>query len=249
MQTLIETVHDGLEVHVPFQMAVGDLPALLPRGPRERANEDGVSALSDADLLAIILGTGLTGCSVVQLSNGLIARFGGLDGLSKLNPSAIAQHPGLGPVKALRLSAALEAGRRSLMQSLRPRPPVVTSATIADWFSSRIGWREQEELWVVSLDPRSGMRSTRRVAQGGQQAIAVTAREVLSAVLQDGGAAMILVHNHPSGDPTPSADDVEMTHRVARAGNAIGLPLIDHVVVSSSGRYASMLDMGILPIE
>ncbi len=249
MQTLMESVHNGLEVHVPFELTLEELPALLPRGPRERALDDGVTALTDADLLAIVLGTGLTGCSVVQLSNSLIARFGGLEGLAKLGPNALSEHPGLGVVKALRLSAALEAGRRSIVRSLRPRARIVTSAAVAEWFTSRIGWKDQEELWVVSLDGRNGMRSARRIAQGGLHGIHLTARDVLSAALQDGAAAMILAHNHPSGDPNPSPEDVEMTHRIAHAGRAIGLPVLDHVVVSSTGRYTSLLDLGMLSID
>jgi DNA repair protein RadC len=247
MHTLIETTQDGLEVHVPFDLNLDKLPISLLRGPRERALDDGVTALTDSDLLAIVLGTGLTGCPVTQLSYALIARFGGLDGMARLGPRAIAEHPGMGVVKALRVAAALEAGRRSMVISLRPKKEITTSVAVAEWFTSRLGWKDQEELWSLSLDGRNGMRSARRIAQGGLHGIHLTARDVLKAGLQDAASAVILVHNHPSGDPMPSIEDVEMTHRVAAAGRAIGLPLIDHVIVSSTGRYASMLDLGMLP--
>ncbi|MDI1443856.1 DNA repair protein RadC [Polyangium sp. 6x1] len=220
---------------------------LGPRGPRERALEEGILMLSDADLLAIVLGTGLVGCSVFRLANELLERVGGLEGLGRLGPSAIAEIPGVGTAKALRLLAGLEIGRRSLMRSIRPRPGVCNSAAVAAWFTTRLSWREYEELWVLSLDGRNGLRSARRVAQGGVHGLGVTPRDVLRVALQDTAAAMILVHNHPSGDPTPSDADVAMTRKVAEASRVVGVPLLDHVIVSSTGEYCSLLDLGILP--
>lgn len=249
MQTLIETTptETGFEVHVPFDANFDEIAAAVLPGPRERAVDQGIGALADADLLAILLGTGLSGCPVLQLSYALMARYGGLEGLARLGPQAIAEHPGVGLAKALRVSAALEAGRRSIIRSLKPRPEICTSMAVAEWFTSRLGWKDQEELWLLSLDGRHGLRSTRRVAQGGLHGVHLTARDVLTAGLQDAAAAVILVHNHPSGDPMPSREDLEMTHRVSIAGRSIGMPLIDHVIVSSTGRYTSMLDLGLLP--
>ncbi len=236
-----------LEVHFPPDANLVDSTVSLVPGPRERALDQGMGALGDADLLAILLGTGLTGCPVLQLANALIARFGGLEGMARLGPRALAEHPGMGMAKALRVTAALEAGRRSIIRSLKPRPEILTSTAVAEWFTSRLGWKDQEELWLLSLDGRHGMRSARRVAQGGLHGVHLTARDVLTAGLQDAAAAVILVHNHPSGDPMPSREDMEMTHRVSLAGRSVGMPLIDHVIVSSTGRYTSMLDLGMLP--
>ncbi|HMY20148.1 MAG TPA: DNA repair protein RadC [Polyangium sp.] len=243
-----QLLEDGLEVHAPVNVnAETSTPLSLVPGPRERALEHGMGALSDADLLAILLGTGLTGCPVLQLANALVARFGGLEGIARLGPRALAEHPGMGMAKALRVAAGLEAGRRSIIRSLKPRPEILTSTAVAEWFTSRLGWKDQEELWLLSLDGRHGMRSARRVAQGGLHGVHLTARDVLTAGLQDAAAAVILVHNHPSGDPMPSREDMEMTHRVSLAGRSVGMPLIDHVIVSSTGRYTSMLDLGMLP--
>ncbi|HRI63676.1 MAG TPA: DNA repair protein RadC [Polyangium sp.] len=248
MQTLIETTHDGVEVHMPINVNLDELTSdVFLTGPREKAMDHGVGGLSDSDLLAVLLGTGLMGCPVTQLSYALLARFGGLEGMARLGPQAIAEHPGVGITKALRLSVALEAGRRSIIRSLKPRPEILTSASVAEWFMSRLGWKDQEELWLLSLDGRHGLRSTRRVAQGGLHGVHLTARDVLTAGLQDAAAAVILVHNHPAGDPMPSSEDLDMTHRLAIAGKSIGMPLIDHVIVSSTGRYTSMLDLGMLP--
>lgn len=247
MQTLLETTQDGLEVHVPFDANFDEITTSVLPGPRERAVDQGIGGVTDADLLAILLGTGLPGCPVVQLSYALMARYGGLEGLARLGPQAIAEHPGVGMAKALRLSAALEAGRRSIIRSLKPRPEILTSTAVAEWFTSRLGWKDQEELWLLSLDGRHGLRSARLVAQGGLHGVHLTARDVLTAGLQDAAAAVILVHNHPSGDPMPSREDLEMTNRVSIAGRSISMPLIDHVIVSSTGRYTSMLDLGLLP--
>lgn len=240
---------EAICVAAPANENVPEMPPPLPRprGPRERALEDGVLVLSDADLLAIVLGTGLAGCPVFRLANDLLDRVGGLDGLGRLGPTEIAAIPGVGTVKALRLLAGLEIGRRSLIRSVRPRAEVCSSADVASWFTSRLGWREAEELWVVSLDGRNGLRSARRVAQGGVHGLHVTSRDVLRVALQDGATAMILVHNHPGGDPKPSDADLAMTRNVLDAGRLVGVPLLDHVIVSSTGRYVSLLDLGLLP--
>jgi DNA repair protein RadC len=240
----MEAVSEGISAGVEVVHAV----EALSLGPRERALDEGIVTLTDADLLAIVLGTGFSGCPVMQLAQTLIDRFGGLSGISRLGPKAIAEHPGMGIVKALRVSAALEIGRRSLMRSVRPRQEICSSASVAAWFTSRLGWKDHEEMWAISLDGRNGMRGARRVAQGGLHGLGVTARDVLRVALQDAATALILVHNHPSGDPMPSDADVEMTRKVASAGQAVGLPLVDHVIVSSTGRYTSMLDLGMLPV-
>lgn len=238
---------DAISLSVCLPSTVIEMPAPVTPGPRERALHEGMSALSDADLLAIVLGTGMPGCPVMQLANTLLTRLGGLEGLSRLGPLAIADHPGVGQAKALRMSAALELGRRSVARATRPRQDVGDSQAVAAWFTGRMGWSDHEEMWVLGLDSRNGLRTTRRVAQGGLHGCSVLPRDVLRAALQESASAIVLVHNHPGGDPTPSPEDLEMTGRVARAGHTVGVPLLDHVIVSSTGRYVSMLDLGVMP--
>ncbi|EYF02002.1 RadC family protein [Chondromyces apiculatus] len=218
----------------------------LPSGPRERALEEGLGALGDADLLAIVLGTGLPGRPVTMLSASILHHFAGLDGISRLGPHAIAEHPGLGLAKALRISASIELGRRIHERAIRPRPPVRTSAAIAAWCIAHLGPLEHEEVWVIALDGRNGMRGARCVAQGGLHGCSVAARDILRAALADAAAAMVLVHNHPSGDPNPSPEDVDMTRAVAAAGILVGVPLVDHVILAPDGHYASLLDLGVI---
>jgi DNA repair protein RadC len=229
-------------------------PALAPTraseppprsGPRERALDEGVAALGDGDLLAVLLGTGLAGQPVALVAGALLDRFGGLGGLARVGPAALAAHPGVGLAKALRLAAALELGRRHAARTSSPREPVRTSAEVAARFGPRLGSLDHEEMWVLSLDGRNHLRGSRKVAQGGLHGCSVTARDILRVALADAASAIVLVHNHPSGDPTPSLEDVAMTRAVADAASIVGVPLVDHVVLASGGRHASLLDLGV----
>jgi DNA repair protein RadC len=215
-------------------------------GPRERALEEGVASLGDADLLAILLGTGLAGRPVSLVAAGLLDGAGGLAGLVRLGPAAIAEHPGVGPAKALRIAASLELGRRGARRLARVTAPITSSATVAARMSPDLGLLTHEEMWLICLDGKNQVRATRRVAQGGLHSCAVMPRDVLRAALYEAASAMVLVHNHPSDDPLPSAEDLAMTRRLAEAGATIGVPLVDHVIVVPSGKYSSMLDLGVL---
>ncbi len=219
---------------------------VLREGPRERALVEGVGALGDAELATVLLGTGCAGRPAALVAAGLIERFGGLAGLARLGPAAIADHPGVGLAKALRFAAAIELGRRVACRAAEPRAPVRTSAEVAAFFAPRLGALDHEEMWVLALDGRNHLRGARRVAQGGLHGCAVAARDIVRAALADAASAIVLVHNHPSGDPTPSVEDVAMTRAVAEAAAVVGVPLVDHVVVVASGRYASLLDLGVL---
>ncbi|HLM76257.1 MAG TPA: DNA repair protein RadC [Polyangiaceae bacterium] len=216
-------------------------------GPRERALEAGFAVIGDADLLAIVLGTGCAGRHVTQVSAALLEQFGGLEGLARVGASSLAQHPGLGLAKALRISGALELGRRAFQQAMRPREPLRTSASVAAYFMPRLCHLDHEELWVIALDGRNAVRGTRRVAQGGLHGCSVAPRDILRAALADAASAILLVHNHPSADPTPSMEDLAMTRAVAEAAAVVGMPLLDHVIIGASGRYASLLDLGAMP--
>lgn len=233
------------EPGVPPEITGSRLPGAsrLP-GPRERALESGFAVIGDADLLAIVLGTGFAGRHVTLVSAALLEQYGGLEGLARVGASSLAQHPGLGLAKALRISGALELGRRAFQQAMRPREPLRTSASVAAYFAPRLCHLDHEELWVISLDGRNAVRGTRRVAQGGLHGCSVAPRDILRAALADAASAILLVHNHPSADPTPSMEDLAMTKTVAEAAAVVGMPLLDHVIIGASGRYASLLDLG-----
>lgn len=215
------------------------------RGPRERAAEVGIPALSDEELVAILLGTGTAGRSVATVASSLLSEAGGLGPLGKLGASAIADHVGVGPVKALRLAAALEVGARAAREHVRVRPKLSTSRDVAREMAPRIASLDHEEMWVLSLDGQNGLRAARRVAMGGLHGCAVRARDILRVALRDAASGVVLAHNHPSGDPTPSSEDVKMTRAVSAAAEVVGVDLLDHVVIAGE-RHVSMRDVGLL---
>ena len=219
-----------------------------PRGAsqRQRAHVDGVDALGDADLLAIILGTGGGGAPLATLAAGLLDEHGGVGGLLRLGIGELAEHRGIGPAKAARLAAAIELGRRSVqVASLEASPRLPDHAAVAAWARPRLAALDHEELWVLALDGRHGLRAARRVASGGIHGLHVGARDVLRVALREAASAFILVHNHPSGDPAPSDEDVAFTRLVAEGAAVVGTPLLDHVVIARQ-RSSSMLDLGVL---
>ncbi|APR83143.1 DNA repair protein RadC [Minicystis rosea] len=218
----------------------------LGSGPRERALADGITSLSDADLLAVILGTGVAGRPVTFVAAALLDSFGGLDGLARLGPSALAEQPGVGVAKGLRVAAALELGVRVERGRTAVLPVVSDSAQVAAHMRTRLVPLQHEELWVLCLDGKNRVRASRRVAQGGLHGMMIEPRDILRAALFEAASSMILVHNHPSGDPTPSDEDVRMTRAVARAAETVGVPLVDHVILAPTGKHCSLLDIGVL---
>lgn len=210
------------------------------------ALEGSAAFLSDADLVAILLGAIITGEPAVAVACELLDRWGGLEGLARLGPAALASQPEVGSVKAMRFVAAVELGWRVFERALRPRERVVAPAMVAKWFGARIGVLDHEEMWVLSLDGLNNLLGAKRVAQGARHGCSVTARDILRLGLADGACTIVLVHNHPGGDPAPSEQDIVMTKAVAAAGVVVGVPLKDHVIVTSAGAYTSLLDLGVL---
>lgn len=198
-------------------------------------------------MLTLLLGTGSTGHSVEQVALALLESSGGIEGIARLGPHAFAGQRGIGPVKAARLAAAIELGRRVLIRSLGERRQLIDCFESAvDWARPRLAALDHEEVWLLCLDGRSGLKSSCRVAQGGLHGCALTARDVLSPAVKNGAAAILLIHNHPSGDPQPSPDDIEMTKHVAKCADLIGIPLLDHVVVARSGARSILEEFGSL---
>jgi len=221
----------------------------MTMGPRERAGTEGIDSLADAELVALLLGHGVRGQPVLELALHLLRATGGLEGLGRVGPAFLSDVPGVGQAKALRIAAGVEIGRRITQRPAMTRARLNQPAEVAAAYGPRLAGLDHEQMWVLSLDGRQRLRGARRVAQGGRHGLVVTAREILAAALADAASGFVLVHNHPSGDPKPSAADVEMTVAVAAAAEVVGIPLLDHVIVSERGRYASLLDAGLIPGE
>jgi DNA repair protein RadC len=216
-------------------------------GARERAVEIGIEALGDDDLIALVLGTGKAGQSVAIVAARLLEDSGGLLGMMRLGVGGIAAQDGVGAVKAARLFAGFEMGRRALTEELRAgRFRFCDADAVERWARPRLASLEHEELWVLALDGRQGLRAARRVALGGVHGLHVSVRDVLRVAVREAASAFIAVHNHPSGDPTPSQQDVEFTARLAEAAETVGTPMLDHVVVARGG-HTSLLAYGAVP--
>jgi DNA repair protein RadC len=215
-------------------------------GPRERAVAVGVEHMGDGELLALVLGTGRAGLPVSVLSVMLLEEHGGVAGLARAGIGELVQRAGIGTAKAARLMAAVELGRRAVVAASREASARMPDRSAVEaWARPRLATLDHEELWLLALDGHHGLRATRLVASGGIHGLHVAARDVLRIAVREGASAFVLVHNHPSGDPEPSSEDIAFTRTVERAAAVVGTPLLDHVVVARR-RAASMLETGVL---
>lgn len=212
---------------------------------RECLARGGAESLGDAELLALILSTGACGESALVVAARLLAEGGGLVGLARRGVQEHESQRGVGPAKAARLVAALELGRRANVARPASESPELTSVSAVEaWARPRLAMLEHEELWVLSVDARRCLLRAQRVALGGLHGCALTPGDVLRAALRAAASGFVLVHNHPSGDPTPSESDRRATCALRRACDAVGVPLLDHVVVARAGAVSVLECMG-----
>lgn len=198
--------------------------------PRERLWRHGATALSTVELLALVLRQGRAGQSAVELAAALLAEHGSLAALAGNAPEELAAHPGMGPAKAAALLAALRLGR---CLDAGEAPLVVRRPDdLAALARQQLGGLRRERVLVIVLDPGHRVRRIVTVSDGSADHCLLPVREVLNAVLRNDGSAFALVHNHPSGDPTPSPADIRATERVAGAARIVDLRLVDHLVTS-----------------
>lgn len=219
---------------------------LLDDGPRERLHALGPSALSDRELVALLLRTGGRGADVAAVAGALLRDHGGLRGLARAAASELRAAPGIGPAKCASLLAALELGRRLAARHLRPGDAIRGPGDVHRHFHPRLRDADRERFLALLLDGRHRVMREVAVSEGTLTASLVHPREVFRPALREGAAALVLVHNHPSGDPTPSAEDREVTDRLARAGELLGVRVLDHVIVAERG-YWSLRESGDLP--
>jgi len=228
-------------------VALPDAQKRSPPNLRERSLRYGVAALSDQDLVALILSTGQSGSSVRDIAHRLLASAPGLTGIARMGTANLAGEYGIGPAKAARLAAALELGQRVFREAIEEPRLILTSIDdVLRWARPRLGTLEHEEVWLLCLDGQNGLKAARRVAQGGLHGCALTPRDVLRPAVRAATSAIILLHNHPSGSPDPSPEDIEMTRRLALASQMLGITLVDHVVVARN-RGRSLAELGVIP--
>lgn len=209
--------------------------------PREKALSSGVSELADEELLALLLRTGTSEHPVLELARRLLTEHDGLVGLAGLAAADLAEAHGLGPAKAAELAAAFELGRRLRLARRRERPPLRTPEEVVAAVGADVVALRHEELWCLPLDPQSRLiGEPRRVSRGDVDGTDAGPRAFFRLALAAGATSCIALHNHPSGDATPSAADREVTRRLAAAGRTVDLPLVDHLVIGDGGRFTSL---------
>ncbi len=199
--------------------------------PREKLLARGVAALSDAELLAIFLGSGLPGRDAVQTARELLLGHGPLRALLDRSAPQLAKLPGLGPARACQLSAALELGRRHLAAELERGQALTDPAAAGRYFSQRLRHRSQEVFAVLYLDNRHRALAFEELSTGTVDSAEVHPREVVRQALAHNAAALIIGHNHPSGNPEPSAADRAITERLRQALALVDIRLLDHFVI------------------
>lgn len=220
-----------------------------PERPRERFQALGPGALRTTELLAILLSSGAAGLSALEVAERLYDRFGrSLRRLGAAPGSQLTAVPGIGKARAAAIQAALELGRRGAEESRDESERVTSPRDVYRRFELRLRDLRQEEFHVLLLNTQNAVIREVMVTRGILDASVVHPREVFSPALAEAAAAVILVHNHPSGDPTPSPADREVTHQMVEAGRVLGIPVRDHVVVGN-GRFASFLEQGLISAD
>ena len=204
------------------------------RGPRERLRTSGPEALDDVELLALLLRTGIRGRPAQALARALLGSQG-LRGLARTLPTELEQHEGVGPAKAATLLAALELARRLSERRLENGDPIRGPEDVFQHFHARLRDIPHEQFHLLLLDGRHRVLREVMASRGTLTASLVHPREVFRPALREGAAALVVVHNHPSGDPGPSQEDREVTRRLVQGGALLGVPLLDHVVVAERG--------------
>jgi DNA repair protein RadC len=207
--------------------------------PRERLEMQGAAALRDAELLAILLRVGKQGVNAVQIGQRMLFQFGGLSGLHRASFAELCQVEGVGPAKAAQIKAAIELGRRLSTLTPEERPTIASPEDAADRVQYAMMALEQEELWVLLLDSRNRLITTEHLYRGSLNASTVRPAEVFKTGIRHNAGGLIVVHNHPSGDPAPSPEDINLTRRLIEAGEMLELPILDHIVIGLN-RYESI---------
>jgi len=211
--------------------------------PREKLMAHGAQALGDNELVAVVVGSGCRGRDALAVANELLAARGGLHGLSRSTADELRRASGIGRVKASQIVAAIELGRRAVVRKFKDRPQLLMPSDTVGYLMPIFGGRVVEQFGVVLLDTKFRVMRTTIVASGTLNATVVEPRDVFREAVQSAASAVVVFHNHPSGDPFPSPDDEELTRRLIAAGVLMGIDLLDHVILGD-GRYYSFKERG-----
>jgi DNA repair protein RadC len=212
--------------------------------PRERLFLFGDEELSDIECIALVVGSVGTR-PALDVAGGLLSEFGGLRGLGRADPVELMERGKLGLAGAAALRAALQLSRRAARTPLDPSRAIRGGVDLFDRFRERASTLRKETFFAIYLDGRNRVIREERISEGTVNAAIVHPREVLGPALRTGAASFLVLHNHPSGDPSPSAEDAAVTLRLQKAGELVGIPLIDHLIIGDE-RYCSFLERGLM---
>lgn len=226
-----------MEKTTPYVPTIRELPS--EARPRERLIADGPQALSAAELLAIILRVGGQGENAVAMATRLLAHFEGLVGLARASVGELCAVKGMGEAKATQLHAALELGRRMHLATPEERTRISAPADVANLVLVEMGLLEKEEMRVVLLDTKNRVLRIVRVYSGSLNTAVVRVGELFRDAVRANAASVILIHNHPSGDPSPSPEDIRTTEEAVQAGRLLDIEVLDHLIIGR-GRWISM---------
>jgi DNA repair protein RadC len=232
-----------MELTAPNVYTMRDVPQ--EERPRERMLRSGAQALSNAELLAILLRTGTVNESAISLAQRLLVEAGGLRKLLEMDVSQLTALKGIGNAKALQVQAGIELGKR-LMRTAQPETVTIRSPRdVALLLSEELRYLQKEHFVCLFLNTKNHVIGQETLSIGSLDASIVHPREVFRAAIKRSSASLICVHNHPSGDPTPSPEDVDITRRLVEAGSIIGIEVLDHVIIGDV-KNSSLKELGLM---
>ncbi len=227
---------------IEYHPTIHQLP--VSERPRERLRDAGASYLSNPELLAIILRVGTASENAIRLAERLIAKFKGLDGLSQASFVELCAEHGVGEAKAAQIKAALELGKRMVSTRPEERLTVRSPQDVANLFKTEMGFLEQEQFRIVILNVRNHVLDAPVLYRGSVHSSVIRIAEVFREAVRQNAVAIIAVHNHPSGDPTPSPEDVRVTRDLVKAGELLDIEVLDHLVIVRDD-YVSLKEKGL----
>ena len=227
---------------VSYRTMLRDLPA--SEKPRERLQRHGPHVLADAELVAILLRVGVGGESVLDLSQRLLQELGGVSGLARASLSDFQAVKGVGLAKAAQIKAALELGRRLALSDQDPKPQIKSPGDAAHLLLGEMSFLQQEQMRVLLLDTKHRVLATPTIYVGSLNTSVIRIGELFREAIKQNCAAVILAHNHPSGDPTPSPEDISVTEQIVKAGKLLDIEVLDHLIIGEQ-RYLSLRERGL----